>query len=128
MQEAALIVLAAASLWLVAIGVLMAAEPRRFLRLLALTAASHRINLTEQGFRLIAGAALIVRAPSSKLPGLFEIGGWFVLLSSVLLMIVPLRVHAGYAIWWSRTLRPWTVRFIAPLSAAAGAGLLYAAI
>lgn len=126
MQEAALVVVAAASVWLIAIGLFMAVRPGRALRLLSLTASSHRINLTEQGFRLLAGAAVIVRSASSKLPDLFEIGGWFVVISSLLLMLLPLRWHAGYAIWWSRNLPTWAVRVIASLSVAAGVGLLYA--
>jgi len=128
MQEAALVVVAAASLWLVGIGLFMAVRLDRALKLLSLTASSHRINLVEQGSRLLAGAAVIVRSASSKLPDLFEIGGWFVVASSLILLVTPLRLHARYAIWWSRRLQPWAVRVIAPVSVGAGGGLLYAAL
>jgi hypothetical protein len=109
------------------VGALMALRPRVFLRLLSLTASSWRVNVAEQAPRLIAGAALIVHAGQSKLPALFDAGGWFIALSSLVLLAVPLRWHAGYAIWWAARLSPAAVRAIAPFSAACGAGLIYAA-
>lgn len=128
MDNVALAIIIASGLWLIAVAHLMAFQPRRFLHLLGLTASSWRINITEQGLRLIAGLALIVRADAAKLPTLFYVGGWFVVASSVALLIIPLRWHAEYAIWWSRKLTFRSVRAIAPLSAAFGVGLIYAAL
>lgn len=127
MNTAALTVIGASGLWLIAIAWLMAFRPTGFLHLLSLTASNWRINLVEQGLRLVAGLALIVRADASKLPLLFEVGGWFIVASSVVLLLMPLRWHAGYAIWWSRKLTIRSVRAIAPLSGAFGAALIYAA-
>jgi len=128
MERLALIIVVVSGLWLIAIGFFMAVRPQSALRMLSLTASTWRINLVEQGLRMLAGIALIVRAESSKLPDLFQVGGWFVVLSSLILIAMPLRWHAAYAIWWSHKLRPWSVRTIAPLSVLAGAGLIYAAI
>jgi len=128
METTALLVVAATGLWLVATAALMAVHPLRFLQLLSLTASSRRINNIEQGLRLLAGLALIIRAGASKLPGLFELGGWFVFTSSVILLVLPLRWHAAYAIWWSLKLKPWALRAIAPISGAFGIGLVYAAL
>ena len=79
----AFLVIIAAGLWLVTAAVLMALRPHFCLRLLEkmssnLKASNWRLNLTEQGLRLLAGAALIVHAPASKLPIVFEISGWLV--------------------------------------------------
>ncbi len=128
MQVAALVVIVCSASWLTVIGVFMALRPQDCLNMLRRTAATRRINATEQGLRLLAGVALVVRAPSAKLPQAFEIGGWFVVISSIALLIIPLRWHAGYAIWWSNAVPPWLVRLIAPLSIAAGVGLIAAAI
>lgn len=128
MDVAALIILIAAGVWLMAVGGLMALRPQSALDILSLTASSHRVNLTEQGLRMLGGFALVVRAASSKLPALFEIGGWFVILSSSALMVIPLRIHAGYAIWWAKRLPLWAVRSVAPFSVLAGLELIYAAI
>ena len=127
MQAAALLVLIAAGGWLIAVGVIMALRPHRALQILSLTASSQRVNLTEQVPRAIAGAALVIRAGSSKLPELFEIAGWFILASSLTLMVIPLTWHSGYAKWWATRIPPLAVRALAPLSLCFGFGLIDAA-
>ena len=127
MQTLALIILIAAGGWLAAAGLLMALRPERALRILSLTATSHRVNLTEQIPRLLAGAAMVVRADAAKLPELFILGGWFIVATSLLLMAMPLAWHNGYAVWWARRIPPLAVRLIAPFSILGGIGLVYAA-
>jgi len=98
-------------------------------RMLAnLEASSYRQNLIEQGLRVLAGAALIVRAPASKLPMPFEIFGWILVVSSLFVMVAPLRWHAAYGAWWGNRLTPLMVRILSPIAAIFGAGLIYAAI
>ena len=133
MQAFALVIVAVASVWLVAVGLLMALRPRYCLHLfsrmaVSVEAGNRRLNLTEQGLRLLAGAALILRAPASKLPLPFEIFGWLLVISSALILTAPMRWHAAYGIWWSRRLTPPVIRILSPIPAVAGAGLLYAAI
>ena len=127
MQSVALVILAIAGLWLVAVGLMMAFRPRYALHVLSLTALNHRVNVAEQLPRLIAGVAMVVRAEASKVPPLFETGGLFVIASSIILLLVPLRWHSAYAVWWSRRLTPTAVRLLAPVSVIAGAALFYAA-
>lgn len=114
-------------MWLMATALLMALRPRRALYMLGRTAATRRINNIEQGLRLAAGAAMILRAPASKLPQPFEAAGWFIVLSSLVLLVLPLRWHAAYACWWAARLAPAAVRALAPVSALAGIGLIYLA-
>lgn len=128
MQIIALTILIASGVWLLGVAILMALRPASCIRLLGRMASTYRINLTEQGLRMTAGVAMIVWASQSKSPGLFEIGGWFIVTTSVLLIVLPLRWHAAYAVWWSRNLTPRTVRALAPVSAALGTGLIYASL
>ena len=128
MTTAALFIILLSGAWLIGVAFLMAFNPSRFLHVLSLTAANWRINLTEQGLRLVAGLALIARGEESKLPTLFHLGGWFIVASPVALLLIPLRLHAAYAIWWAGRMSITSVRVIAPLSALFGAGLIYAAI
>ena len=114
-------------------AVLMAVRPNYCLHLFSrmaanLEAGSHRQNLTEQGLRLLAGAALIVRSPVSKLPMPFEIFGWLLVVSSLFIMKAPIRWHAAFGSWWVRRLTSLTVRILSPVPASFGAGLIYAAI
>jgi len=133
MQTFAFLVVIAAGLWLVAVACLMAMRPRYSLGLLErmsanLSASNWRVNLTEQGLRLLAGMALIVHAGASKLPQLFAIAGWFVVLSSILILLMPIRWHGAYGMWWRQRLTPFWVRALSPIPVMAGAGLIYAAL
>ncbi len=120
-------ILVAAALWLAAVGVVMALRPQNALNFLRRTAESYSANFIELIPRLIVGAALVIRAPQAKYPALFEIGGWFIVISSLALLAIPLRWHSGYAVWWADRIPHWAVRLIAPFSIAAAAALLYAA-
>lgn len=126
-------IVTAAGIWLVGVAALMAARPATcialFERMTAGLQAStrRRFDLTEQGLRILAGAALIVRAPASKLPLPFEIAGWALVLTSVLILALPVRWHAAYGAWWCGRLRPTAIRLLSPVPAIVGAGLIYTA-
>ena len=133
MQTLALSIVMAAGLWLASVALLMALRPLYCLHLLGkmsskLDASNWRLNLTEQGLRLLAGAALIVRSPASKLPLTFEVAGWLIVASSLLILAAPIRWHAAYGFWWSGRLTPLAIRFLSPLPAVVGTGLVYAAL
>jgi hypothetical protein len=129
----ALIVVAAASLWLVGLAFLMALRPRYCLHLCEkmkanLERSNWRLQFTEQGLRVLAGAALIVRAPASKLPLVFEVAGWILVGTSLLIMVAPIRWHGTYGGWWVTRVTPLVIRILSPVPAAVGAGLIYAAL
>ena len=133
LQDISLIVVAAASLWLVGVAFLMAMRPRYCLHLLEkmkanLERSNWRLQFTEQGLRVLAGVALIVRAPASKLPLVFEVAGWLLVATSLLIMVAPIRWHGAYGTWLMRRFTPLVFRILAPVPAAAGAGLIYAAL
>ena len=133
MQAFALVILIAAGLWLVGVAVLMALRPRYCLHLFEKMSANlgrsnWRLQFTEQALRVLAGVALIVRAPASKLPLAFEIAGWFVVVSSVAIMIAPIRWHGAYGTWWVKRLNPWVIGVLSPVPAVLGAGMIYAAV
>lgn len=127
MEQVGFVGSVAAGLWLIGTGAFMALLPQRALHVLSLTASTRTINNVEQGLRLLAGVALLLRAPASKLPQSFEIAGWFVVLSSMVLLVLPLRWHSAYACWWANRLASAAVQAVAPLSALLGIGLIYAA-
>ncbi len=133
MQTIALIVVIAFGLWLVAVAFLMALRPRYTLHLIekmtaSLAASSWRLQLTEQGLRIITGAALIVRAPLSKLPLAFDVAGSCIVVSSLLILAAPIQWHASYGHLLSRWLTPLVIRVLSPVPAVVGAGIVYAAL
>jgi hypothetical protein len=132
-QSIALIVVAAAGLWLVGVAFLMAVRPRYCLHLFesmsaTLERSDRRLQFTEQGLRVLAGVALIVRAPASKLPLVFEVAGWLLTATSVLIMVAPIRWHGAYGMWWVKRLTPLVIRILSPVPAVVGAALIYAAL
>lgn len=133
MQFAALIVVIAASLWLAGVGALMAFRPAYGLELMerttvSLEASNWRLNVIEQGLRIVAGTALLVRAPASKLPTLFEIAGWILVTTSIVVIIAPVRWHGAYGRALLRRLSPLAVRVLSPVPVLASAGLIYTAL
>jgi hypothetical protein len=132
-QTIALIIATASGLWLAAVSFLMALQPRYCLHLVEkmtsnLAASNLRLHLTEQGLRIVAGAALIVRSPLSKLPLAFEVVGLCIVISSLLILALPMRWHASYGYLLSRWLTPLMLRVLSPVPAIVGAGIVYAAL
>ena len=129
----AFVIVAAAGLWLVAVALLMALRPNYCLQLLArmaanLEASNWRLQFTEQGLRILAGVGLIVRSPASKLPVAFEVAGWLLVATSLLILILPIRWHGKYGAFLLRPLTRTAIRALSPVPAIMGAGLVYAAI
>jgi beta-lactamase regulating signal transducer with metallopeptidase domain len=133
METLALPVVVAAGLWLVGVAVLMALRPAYCLRLgsrmsTELERSNWRVQLIEQGLRILAGVALVLRAPASKLPPVFDVAGWLLVAVSVVILLAPIRYHGKYGTFWMERLTPSVIRALFPVPAVVGAGLIYAAI
>lgn len=113
--------------WLVLVGILSALRPEVARAGLTRMGSSWRIQLGEHIPRAFVGAGLILRAAQSKVPVLFEIGGWFILASSILILLLPMHWHHAYAVWWAERIPLPAYRLFALPTAAAGAMLAYAA-
>jgi hypothetical protein len=132
-QTVALAVVTASGLWLVGVAFLMVLRPTYCLQLFekmtsSLAASNWRLQLTEQGLRIVAGAALIVRSPLSKLPLAFEVAGWCIVVTSLVILALPIRWHGSYGHWCSRWLSPVALRLLSPVPAIVGVGIVYATI
>lgn len=123
MQTAALIIVLLFALWIAGAGIFALARPHRAQAMIGRFASSQRVNLIEQAGRGLAGAGLIVRSPESLAPDVFAVAGWAIVATSLALVVIPLKWHAGYAQWWSRNLPLWGVR-IAGIAALILAGAL----
>lgn len=127
LQSLALFVVLAAAAWLALVALLCLARPDIARAGLASMGSTLAIQFGEHGLRALAGAAMVVRADASKAPLAFEIGGWFLLASSAVILALPRRWHHAYALWWAQRIPGWAFR-IAALPTLTGAGLLaYAA-
>ncbi|MES2755579.1 MAG: hypothetical protein V4659_13060 [Pseudomonadota bacterium] len=103
--------------WLVALGVLGIVRPERARTYIGTMGGTHRINLIEQALRLTVGVGFVAAAAASQAPRLFEIVGWFLIATAVLLALIPLKWHNGFARHAAGRLSPNAVR------AAGGVGI-----
>jgi hypothetical protein len=132
-ETLSLAILIVAGLWLMGVAILMALRPGTCLGLIdkmkaMLERGSWRLQFTEQGLRVLAGAALVVRAPISKFPLAFGIAGWILVATSVIIILSPMRWHARYGDFLMSWLTSSLIRALSPIAGISGAGLIYAAI
>lgn len=113
-----------AGLWLILVGMVMFILPSRALRALAKFGSTPFLHFSELGLRMVVGFALVVAAPLSSLPDVLVPVGWFVAVSSVVLMMLPRAWHAAYATWWSERISVTAVRCLSPLALLAGGALI----
>lgn len=101
------------------------ARPDRARSFLGAFAQTFRAHLLEQSLRLLAGAALVVRAPLMWQSAAFRLLGWVLIGTSVALLLLPWRWHRRFA---ARVVPPVArrVRSYATLVSLLGALLLYA--
>ena len=93
MSEAAAVVIVAFGLSLIAFSGVAVARPAIAERFLTAFASSARTHYVEQVFRLLIGAALVVRSPIMWQPEMFWLVGWAIVVSSAVLLCVPWQWH-----------------------------------
>ena len=133
MQFTSLAVIIVGGVWLIGIALLMATRPSYCLQILAVMGAKleggdWQLHFTEQALRLVAGAALILRSPFSKMPLVLWVFGWMIVISSIIIIASPVRWHGAFATWWSQRLTQSIIRALSPVSLLLGVGLMYLAI
>lgn len=117
----------AAAIYLILLGFGALLRPTPTKRFLEGFASSARVHFLELGLRLIAGAALLTSAPRMQFSALFTVFGWVLIGTTLVLAILPWRLHHRFATWSV----PQATRYM-PLfgagSTAAGLALLVALV
>ena len=93
MSVAATVVIVGFGLSLIAFPAVAFAKPAMAERFLTAFASSARAHYLEQVFRLLVGAALVVRSPAMWQPGMFRLVGWAIVVSSAVLLCLPWQWH-----------------------------------
>jgi uncharacterized protein YjeT (DUF2065 family) len=88
-----------AGLYLVALAALALVSPQRAKRFLSSFAGSAAAHFLELFVRLVVGAALVSYAPRMKVPGVFTVFGWVLVVTTIGLLAVPWRWHSRFATW-----------------------------
>jgi hypothetical protein len=112
--------------FLIGLAVVIATAPLLAERFLKSFASSAQAHYTEQGLRLLAGAALVNFAGSMWHRELFQLLGWLMVVTAAVLLVTPWQWHHKFGTW----VMPLVIRrmWIFALGAAAlGAFILYGA-
>lgn len=118
------IVLTLFALWLIGLGIWAMIKPKAALYGLSKMGSTDLINYTELGLRFFVGLAFIGGAGLFKLPQLSMIFGWFLVATSIILMLIPKHWHNNYSVYWSQKLTPISVRLFMPFGISFGVFLL----
>jgi hypothetical protein len=85
--------------FLIGLAVVIATRPLLAERFLRSFASSARAHYTEQGSRLLVGAALINFANSMWHSELFKLFGWLIVVTAVALLLTPWQWHHKLGTW-----------------------------
>jgi len=80
-------------LFLIGLAALITTMPSHAEGFLMGFASSARTHYTEQGLRLVVGAAVVTFASSMRYPGLFKLFGWLIIVSTAALLLIPWQWH-----------------------------------
>ncbi|MBC7000717.1 hypothetical protein [Cytophaga sp. FL35] len=97
-------------------GFIMLFVPHKAQMFLRKFGSTNLINYTEITIRLIVSLALIGYADFSRLPKAFEVLGWFMFATSLILYLVPRKLHHRFSMKSADILKPVYFRLIAPIA------------
>lgn len=106
-------------------GSLMLFEPKRARKILRKAGSTNFINYAEITIRMIPAAALILYADLSKFPEIYTIFGWFMLITSLILYMVPRHLHHNFSNKAADILKPLYFQLISPFSFLMGGFIIY---
>lgn len=111
-------------LFLVYAGFLMFFKPEKVRTIIGKAGSTYLINYTELGIRLIIGIAFLISSLFSIYELQFKIIGYFLMISALLLMLVPIKTHNNFAKNAAEKLKPIYLKICAPFAIFLGALLL----
>ncbi|RZS90635.1 hypothetical protein [Aquimarina brevivitae] len=115
-------------LFLISVGILMLVNPSKARYYLRKAASTAFINYAEITIRMLPAGALIISAEIAKYPIVFQVLGWFMLATSLVLYTVPRKMHHQYALKSADILKPLWVRVLSPIPILFGVFLGYAVL
>ena len=87
--------------------------------------STNLINYAEITIRLIPAIALILSASLSSFPMIFEVFGWTMFITSLILYLVPRKTHHSFSMKSADILKPVYFRIISPFAVLLGLFIIY---
>ncbi|WP_339685995.1 hypothetical protein [uncultured Nonlabens sp.] len=106
-------------------GFLMLFAPKKARATLRKAGSTNWINYTEITLRLIPAIAMILYGDFSKLPIAFKVLGWFMLLTSLVLYMIPRIKHHHFSMKAADILQPLYWQLLAPFAFLLGGLIIY---
>lgn len=106
-------------------GGIMFIRPLLFRSWIAKAGSTPLINYGEITIRLIPAIAMVYVAPETKLPLFFQLFGWIMIVTSLVLYVTPRKSHHQLSLGFAEKLKPVYLQCIAPLAFLIGMGLIY---
>ncbi len=111
-------------IFLIFAGFLMIFNPEKTKEIIAKAGSTYVINYVELGIRLLVGIAFFCIASFSIYTFYFKIIGIFLIVSSLLLMCLPIKLHNKFSRKAAEQLKPLYLKIFGPISILIGILLL----
>ena len=95
----AAVIVVLGGLWLIGLAAFSFAMPERAKDFLSRFASSAFSHFLEMFVRIIVGTAFVLSAAQMKFSVVFTVFGWTLILTSVVLLCVPWKLHRRFAEW-----------------------------
>lgn len=115
-------------LFIISIGFLMLFKPLKARETLRKAGSTALINYGEISLRLIPATALILISEHSKFPLFFQLFGWCMLITSLVLYFISMKIHHAFSTKSADVLKPLYFQFIAPFAFLLGGFLIYCVV
>lgn len=106
-------------------GGIMLMKPQIARSTLRKAGSTNFINYAEITLRMVPAIGLILVAETSRFTEVLKIFGWFMLITSLLLYLVPRKWHHAFSNQCADVLKPLYFQFIAPFSFLIGILIIY---
>ena len=112
-------------IFIIFIGFIMLIYPKKARNTLRKAGSTNFINYAEITIRLIPASALILYSELSKFPDAFKIFGCIMLITSLVLYLVPRKIHLNFSNKSADILKPIYFRLISPFAFLFGGLIIY---
>lgn len=126
MKETAFVVILLFGVFLIFCGFIMFFYPENAKRLISKAGSTFMINYAELGTRLFVGLAFVL--VETKFETVYDYFGYFLIISALLLMILPIKKHNQFSKKASDYLKPIYLKLLAPISIVFGMLIIYGII
>ncbi len=121
------IIVLLAGLYFIGLAAVAFVAPARAKSFLSSFAGSARAHYSELLIRLVIGAAFVIFAPEMKFSVIFLVFGWVLIVTTIVLVVLPWRLHHRFASW-SVPMATRRMRLFALGSLAGGVFVLMSAV